>query len=346
MNYGFGIVGTGMIAGFHARAIKAMRGGELTACYSRSQEKADNFGKKYNCKGYSDFNSFLSDPKIDIVTVCTPSGAHLEAALKIAEAGKHAVIEKPLEISLKRCDQIIEAFDKKGLKLSGVFQSRFFNASRVLHDAVKNGKFGKLVLGDAYIKWYRNQEYYDNGGWKGTRKFDGGGALMNQSIHAIDLLLWYMGPVDSVMAFTGILGHKRIEVEDTAVASLLFKNGAMGVIEGSTAVFPGFLKRIEISGVSGSAVLEEDHFNVWNFEKQSSEDEKIKEKFGKTSKTGGGAADPGAIDFTGHKHQFENFVNSLEGKEQLLIDGAEARKSVEIILAIYRSAEKKKLIRI
>lgn len=346
MSYGFGIVGTGMISGFHAKAIEAMEGGKLAACYSRSEDRADKFAKQYNCKGYSDFDSFLSDPNIDIVTVCTPSGTHLETALRIAEAGKHAVIEKPLEITLKRCDLMIEAFDKRRLKLSGVFQSRFLDASRVLYDAVKNEKFGRLVLGDAYIKWYRSQEYYDKGGWKGTRKFDGGGALMNQSIHAIDLLLWYMGPVDSVMAFSGILGHKRIEVEDTAVASLLFKNGAMGVIEGSTAVFPGFLKRIEISGVSGSAVLEEDHFNMWNFEHQSSEDDKIKEKYGKAGKTGGGASDPAAIDFTGHKRQFENFVNALDGKEELLIDGIEARKSVELILAIYRSAENSKLIKL
>ncbi|RKX73392.1 MAG: gfo/Idh/MocA family oxidoreductase [Spirochaetes bacterium] len=346
MSYGFGIIGTGMISGFHARAIQAMNGGNLLACFSRSKEKATKFAGQYDCTGYENLDSFLSHPGLDIITICTPSGAHLEYALKCAEAGKHAVIEKPLEITLERCDRIIEAYEKKNLQLGGVFQSRFFDASRILKEAVDKGRFGKLVLGDAYVKWYRNQEYYDTGGWKGTKALDGGGALMNQSIHAIDLLQWFMGPVDSVAAFACTLGHERIEVEDTAVAALQFENGALGVIEGSTAAYPGFLKRIEISGTMGSAVLEEDHFNEWSFVDENENDREIKVDFGKKSETGGGASDPSAIDFSGHKKQFENFVKALDKKEQLLVDGVEARKSVQIILSIYESASKQKLIKL
>ncbi|NOY10127.1 MAG: Gfo/Idh/MocA family oxidoreductase [Spirochaetes bacterium] len=346
MSYGFGISGTGMIANFHAEAVQSMAGGKLAACYSRSEERAKNFAEKYSCRGYTDFRAFLDDTEVDIVTVCTPSGAHLDQALKIAEAGKHAVIEKPLEITLKRCCRIIEAFESNNLQLGGVFQSRFFDAARVLKSALEKEKFGRLILGDAYIKWFRSQKYYDEGGWKGTKALDGGGALMNQSIHAVDLLQWYMGAVDSVQAYKGILGHKRIEVEDTAVAAVLFKNGAMGVIEGSTAVYPGFLKRIEISGTEGSAVLEEDHFNTWSFKNQTKDDKRIITDFGMRSKTGGGASDPSAIDFAGHRRQFENFVKALNGEEKLLIDGKEAMKSVEIILAIYRSAEEGKPVRI
>ncbi len=346
MKYGFGIVGTGLIADFHAKAIEAMEEGELVACYSRSQERADRFALEHNCRGYSDFNKFLNDPRLDVVTICTPSGAHLEPALKVAEAGKHAIVEKPLEITLERCDRMIEAFDRKNLLLGGVFQSRFFEASKVLKEAVESGKFGRLVLGDAYIKWFRSQEYYDEGGWKGTKAMDGGGALMNQSIHAIDLLLWYMGDVESVQAYKGILGHERIEVEDTAVAALRFKNGAMGVIEGSTAVYPGFLKRIEISGTDGSAILEEDHFNAWSFKEETAEDVKVREEFNKRDETGGGASDPGAINYTGHLRQFENFIEALNGNGKLMVDGKEARRSVEIILAIYKSAETGNLVRL
>ncbi len=346
MKYGFGIIGIGMIANFHAKAIESMEKGKLVACYSRSKEKAEKFAQQHNCKGYADLEAFLNDPELEIVTICTPSGAHLEPALKVAEAGKHAIIEKPLEITLERCDRIIHAFKERKLLLGGVFQSRFYEASRILKQAIENEKFGQLVLGDAYIKWFRSQEYYDEGGWKGTKALDGGGALMNQSIHAIDLLLWYMGDVESVQAYKGILGHERIEVEDTAVAAIHFKNGAMGVIEGSTAVYPGFLKRIEISGTKGSAILEEDHFNVWTFKEETPEDRRIREQFGEKSETGGGASDPGAINFTGHLRQFENFVMALEGKQPLAIDGEEAKKSVELILAIYRSAETGSLVKL
>ncbi len=346
MSYGFGIVGIGMISAFHAKAIGAMDNGRLVACFSRSEEKAKRFAKEYGCRGYSDFKAFLSDSELDIVTICTPSGAHVDYALAAAEAGKHAIVEKPLEITLSRCDKIIDAYAKKGLQLGGVFQSRFYEASRILKEAVSGNRFGKLVLGDAYIKWFRSQEYYDKGGWKGTKALDGGGALMNQSIHAIDLLQWYMGKVSSVSAFSGILGHERIEVEDTAVAALQFENGALGVIEGTTAIYPGFLKRIEISGTRGSAVLEEDHFNVWSFADEGEKDRRVREELGKKEEAKGGASDPSAIDFTGHRMQFENFVNALDEREGLVVDGIEARKSVEIILAIYESASKGKRIKL
>jgi len=329
-----------MIADFHAKAIELINCGKLVACYSRSQLKADDFGKKYNCKGYSDLKKFLSHKSLDIVTICTPSGTHLDYALKVAEAGMNVIIEKPLEVTLNRCDKIIEIFEKNKLKIAVVFQSRFYDAANIFKNAIAENRFGKLVLGDAYVKWYRNQKYYDDDKWKGTIKFDGGGALMNQSIHAIDLLQWYMGPVDSVKAFMGILGHKRIEVEDTAIAILKFKSGALGVIEGSTATFPGFLKRIEISGTKGTAALEEDHLNVWSFADRNLGDDEIIENFfiKHKDKNIGGASNPSSISFFGHKKQFENFIESIERNDIPLVDGYEARKSVEIILAIYKSA--------
>ncbi len=339
MSYGIGILGTGMIAQHHAKAIGAVEGARVVAFASRSKERAQGMADEFGCRGYGDYSAMLADPEVQIVSICTPSGAHMEPAIAAAEAGKHIVIEKPLEISLERCDRIIDAAQKHGVQLGGVFQSRFFEASRLLKSAVDAGRFGDIVLADAYVKWFRPQEYYDKGGWKGTAALDGGGALMNQSIHAIDLLLWFSGPVRSVQALKGVRGHERIEVEDTAVAALEFENGAMGVLEGSTAVFPGFLKRIEISGTKGSAILEEEDLKTWTFSNEEPEDEEIRKRFSSETATGGGASDPGAIGTEGHRKQFENFVQALESGRQLELDGLEARKAVALVLAIYESAE-------
>ena len=348
MSYGFGIVGLGLIADFHAKAIQAISGGRssLVACCSRSAEKAQGFSKKYGCTGYTDIVKFLAHPGLDIVSLCTPSGAHLEHSLAAAKAGKHVIVEKPLEITPERCDKIIASCEKAKVSLAGVFQSRFSEVAGIVKKAVDQGRFGTLVLGDAYVKWFRSQEYYDNGGWHGTQSLDGGGALINQSIHAIDLLQWFMGPVESVQAFTGTIGHKRIEVEDNAVAALRFRNGAFGVIEGSTSVYPGFLKRIEISGTKGSVILEEETLKAWDFAEGLPEDEEIREKFGAGAETGGGAADPAAISFEGHRRQFEEFITSLEQGRSPLVDGREAKKAVQIIQAIYASAKKGTLVRL
>lgn len=348
MSYGFGIIGLGLIADFHARAIQAIPGGRgtLVACCSRSAEKAQGFAKKYGCTGYANVDKFLGHPGLDIVSLCTPSGAHLEHSLAAARAGKHVIVEKPLEITPERCDKIIAACEKAKVRLAGIFQSRFSEVAGIVKKAVDQGRFGTLVLGDAYVKWFRSQEYYDNGGWHGTQALDGGGALINQSIHAIDLLQWFMGPVESVQAFTGTIGHQRIEVEDNAVAALRFRNGAFGVIEGSTSVYPGFLKRIEISGTRGSVILEEETLKAWDFAESLPEDEEIRKKFGAGAKTGGGAADPAAISFEGHRRQFEDLITSLEQGRSPLIDGREAKKAVEIIQAIYTSAKKGTTVRL
>lgn len=346
MSYAFGIIGLGLIADFHARAIKEMRGGKLVACCSRNQEKADRFAEKYQCKGYSSLEQFLGHPGLDIVNICTPSGTHLEPALAVAAAGKHLIIEKPLEITLPRCDEIIRACEENGVKLTSVFESRFFKLTSVIKKAVDQGRFGQMVLCDAYIKWYRSQEYYDKGGWRGSWKLDGGGALMNQSIHAVDLLQYFAGEVEEIQALTATIGHQGIEVEDNAVALLRFKSGALGVIEGSTSVYPGFLKRIELSGTEGSVIMEEEDLKAWCFKKELLKDRKIRKQFFSRTKSGGGASDPGAIDFCGHQYQFENMVEAIKNNNEPLIDGCEARKAVEIILGIYKSAREGKRVKL
>jgi predicted dehydrogenase len=335
-----------MIARHHARAIAQVEGGRVAAVASRSEARAKEMAAEIGCRAYGDLAEMLEDPAVQVVSICTPSGAHMEPAIAAAEAGRHLIIEKPLEISLERCDRIIEAAERHGVQLGGVFQSRFFEASRLLKAAVEAGRFGDMVLADAYVKWFRPQEYYDHGGWKGTAAFDGGGALMNQSIHAIDLLLWCAGPVRSVQAFKGVRGHRRIEVEDTAVAALEFESGAMGVLEGSTAVYPGFLKRIELSGTGGSAVLEEEDLKTWSFSREAREDEEIRRRFSAETATGGGASDPGAIGIEGHRRQFEDFLGALDAGRPLELDGREARRAVELVLAVYRSAENGERVRL
>ncbi len=262
---GFGIIGCGMIAKFHARAIADIRGAKLVACYDAVPAAADRLAQSTGCRAYHELEALLADPAVGVVTVGTPSGAHLEPAVAAARAGKHVIVEKPLEITLRRCDRIIDECQKAGVTLATIFPSRFHDSSRELQRAVQAGRFGRLTLGDAYVKWYRSQAYYDSGAWRGTWQLDGGGALMNQAIHSVDLLAWLMGPVVEVRARTALLAHQRIAVEDVALATVAFANGALGVIEASTAVFPGYLKRIEIHGTEGSAMLEEEDIVKWDF---------------------------------------------------------------------------------
>jgi UDP-N-acetyl-2-amino-2-deoxyglucuronate dehydrogenase len=339
MAIGFGIVGCGMISHFHAKAIGEIRTAKLVACYDMRIESANRLADEFGATAYSSLAEMLADPKVDVVTICTPSGAHMEPAVAAANAGKHVIIEKPLEVTLKRCDKIISACEKNNVVCSTIFPSRFHKASQTLKAAVDAGKFGRLSLGDAYVKWFRTQQYYDSGAWRGTWALDGGGALMNQAIHSVDLLTWLMGPVESITAHTATLAHERIEVEDVAAAALQFKNGALGVIEATTAAFPGMLKKIEIHGSHGSAVIEEEDIKTWQFAKMTAKDKKIVAEFENVTKSGGGAADPSAIGHAAHAHQFRDVLNAIKKGTKPLIDGEEGRRSVEIILAIYQAAK-------
>ncbi|MDD3587687.1 MAG: Gfo/Idh/MocA family oxidoreductase [Thermoguttaceae bacterium] len=334
----FGIIGCGMIATFHARAIKDA-GGTLVACYDTVSAAAERIAKEFNCKPYTDLDAFLADTAVEIVTIGTPSGAHMDPALAAAKAGKHLIVEKPLEITPERCDKIIKACEDAGVVLSAIFPSRFHQSSVQLKKAVEAGRFGKLTLGDAIVKWYRTQEYYDGGAWRGTWKLDGGGALMNQAIHSVDLLAWLMGPATQVSAMTGLIAHERIEVEDVAIANLRFANGAFGTLEATTAAYPGYLKRIEIHGDKGSAVIEEEDIVKWDFAEALPEDEAIRQAMASRRSGGGGAADPAAIGHHGHAKQFADVLDAIEHGRKPAIDGYEGRRSVEIICSVYESAK-------
>jgi predicted dehydrogenase len=346
--YGFGIIGAGgMIGRFHARAIEELPNAKLVALCDMSEKALKSASEKFGVeKTFTDYKALLALPEVDVVTICTPSGAHAEPAIAAAEAGKHVICEKPLDITLERIDRMIDAHEEAGTKLGGVFQSRFADNAAIIGEVIEKGRFGKLTFGGAYVPWWRDQKYYDKGGWKGTSVLDGGGALMNQSIHAIDLLLSFMGPVQKVCGFTSCIAHENIDVEDTAVASLIFENGAMGVIVGATSMWPGRFKRLEISGTKGTVINEEDDITLWRFADETEADEKVRQKFAAKTSTGGGASDPSAISFEGHKRNFAAFLKALDEGRDPELSGREARKAVELISAIYRSARTGKPIQL
>lgn len=339
MALGFGIIGCGVISDFHARAIADVSGAKLAACFDTRREAADRLAQATGCRAYYDLDGMLADPAVNVVTIGTPSGAHMEPAVAAARAGKHVIVEKPLEITLRRCDRIIAECEKAGVVVSTIFPSRFHASAVEMKKAIDGRRFGRLVAGDAYVKWYRTQQYYDSGAWRGTWELDGGGALMNQAIHSVDLLLSLMGPAVEVRAQTALLAHQRIAVEDHAVATVRFANGALGVIEASTAIYPGYLKRIEIHGTEGSAVLEEEDLVKWDFAKRRASDAAVEAKMASKKSTGGGAADPKAIGHHGHAAQFRDVVRAIRKGAKPAIDGVEGRRSVELILAIYKAAE-------
>jgi len=342
--YGFAIVGCGLIADFHAKAIAAIPNARLVMTASRSKKNAKRVAGPYRADWTTNWRDVLRRDDVDIVNVCTPSGAHMPYAVAAAKAGKHVVVEKPLEITLPRCDRIIEAADKAGVKLLTIFPSRFSQAAQTIKKAIDEGRFGRIVLADAYVKWWRSQAYYAPHRWQGTKRWDGGGALMNQSIHTIDLLQWFVGPVKSVIGYVGKRGHEGIEVEDVAVAALEFRNGAFGTIEGTTAAYKGYPRRIEICSTKGSVFLEGSDIAVWNFARERREDKAIRRKFGKKEAGAGGASDPAAISHVGHQRQLDGLLGALRAGGEVLCDGREGRRAVEIILAIYRSSRQRQRI--
>ena len=343
---GFAIVGCGMIARFHARALADVPGTKVTALISRSADSAVKMKDelKLDCAIETDLATALSRPDVDVVIITTPSGAHMEPAVLAAEAKKHVVVEKPLEISLERCDRIIDACVRNKVQLCTIFPSRFGDANIELKKAVTQGRFGRLTLGETTCKWWREQSYYDLGGWKGTQALDGGGALMNQAIHNVDLLLWMMGDVAQIMGFTAMLAHERIEVEDTAVACIRFKSGALGVIQATTSIWPGLPKTIAVHGDQGSAVIEQDDLLRWDFKTSQADDDAIRQRFAQKIGASGGSSNPAAISHTGHARQLADFVEAITKNRPPLVDGREGRKAVEVILGIYASMREGKAV--
>jgi predicted dehydrogenase len=337
----FGIIGAGMIGHFHAKAITAMTGGELHSVFDLRQEAAEKLASEYGAKAYSDMDSFLADSALEIVTVGTPSGAHLDPSLAALNAGKHVICEKPLEVTIERIDEMMAAAKANGKTLAAVLNRRFHPGMDTFKKAADEGRFGRLTSASCYVKWYRDQAYYDSAGWRGTWKLDGGGALMNQSIHTVDSLLYLAGPAVAVQANAACLAHERIEVEDIVVATVEFANGARGVIECSTCTWSkdGHPARVQLAGTEGSVFLADESFEIWDFMHEKPEDEEIQKTLMKGQEAGLGANDPSAISFYQHQRNFEEVVTAIAEGREPTTSAAEARKPVALIRAIYESAQ-------
>lgn len=335
----FGIIGCGAIANIHAKAITSIEKAELKVVADVNIDSARSLAQRYQVeKYYGDYRELLKDESIDIVNICTPSGLREEIAIECARTGKHIIAEKPIEVTLERIDRMIEECERNNVALAGIFNNRYNKNYRIVYDMIQKGRFGNLILGDVYVKWYRDKEYYTRSGWRGTWRFDGGGALMNQSIHFIDLLQWYMGPVESVKAYTTQAVHKYIETEDIGVAIVKFRNGALGVIEGSTALYPGLHDRVEIHGENGSVLIENSKIVRWEFKDKDPIDEEITKNKGLETFELGSSRDPMEIPYELHKREIEDIIKALREGKSPPIDGYEARKAVEIITAIYKAS--------
>ncbi|GIK41552.1 MAG: oxidoreductase [Chloroflexota bacterium] len=337
----FCIVGAGFIGGVHAQALGAIPEAKLTVVCSRNEEKARALVQPAGAVWVNDYRQAVARSDVDVVCICTPSGAHAEMAEAAAAAGKHVVVEKPIEVTLERVDRMIEAAEKAGVKLTCIFPLRFMQGPALARQALAAGRLGRLTLADAYIKWYRPQSYYDTSDWKGTWALDGGGALMNQGIHHIDLLNYLAGPVTGIVARTATLAH-RMETEDTAVALLTLANSALGAIEGSTASWPGDSGRLELHGDQGTIVLEDGRIVMWKLKDATPDEEE--QMLALESTQGGGAAVATGIGYELHRRQLADMIEAIFNNRAPAVTGAEARHSVAIIRAIYESHRQKKWI--
>ena len=334
---GYGIIGAGNIAALHAKAFSALTNDALVDVYDRNTAAAKRLAEEYGCEFCPDFRTFLADSRIQAVTIATPSGMHGAAAIPSAEAGKHVFCEKPLDITLEKADAIIQACDENGVLLSPVFQSRFTRPVQLVKDAMKKGRFGRMVLASAQVRWFRDAAYYSSSDWRGTWKLDGGGALMNQSIHAVDMLLYINGAPEEVFAFAGTLSHS-IEVEDNLCAAVKYRNGSFGTIEVSTSCAPGFPRRIEFSGSGGTVAFEEERITRWEFVKRLPEDEEIMKELALAGDAAGGRS-PMNIADTGHRLQLEDFSDAILNHREPRLTGREGRRAIELICGIYESAK-------
>jgi UDP-N-acetyl-2-amino-2-deoxyglucuronate dehydrogenase len=339
----FGLVGCGVIGPVHAEALASLPDALLVAVADLNSERAQKLTDKYGGKPYQDLQSMLQRERLDVVIICTPSGLHGEHACQVMRSGRHVIVEKPMEIRREALDEMLRVQQETGVKLAVISQHRFDPASQQVRHLMDDNAFGKPVMGNALIPWWRSQAYYDSGAWRGTWKLDGGGVLMNQSIHSIDLLQWLMGPVKSVMAYTDTLAH-RMETEDVAVAALRFANGALGVIAATTGAYPGVTTRIEIFGNQGSAIIENDKLALLHLardEKDAAGDYGVNTKPvrpGQEPNSSGASANPAAIVANSHALQIADMIRAIRENGTPLVDGYAGRQPVEIILSIYESA--------
>lgn len=328
------ILGAGNIAGVHAQAVAAVDGATLALVCERSGRRGRALAERFGARYVDDPDAAVDDPGVDAIVVATPSGAHTEPVIRAAQRGKHALVEKPLDITLARIDAMLAAAERAGTVLAGVFQARTGDGVRAARRALEAGRLGRLALANATVPWHRSEAYYADGGWRGTWALDGGGALMNQGIHTVDLLQHLAGPVVRVSAHTDARVH-AIETEDTAAALLRFAGGAVGTLQATTAAWPGLPARVELYGEHGSIVLADGRVETWRLQDAEEGEEAAMRAL--DADTGGGSADPMAIGIGKHVAQVRDFVEAVRGEHPPMVPGIEARRAVEIVRAVYAS---------
>jgi UDP-N-acetyl-2-amino-2-deoxyglucuronate dehydrogenase len=332
---GIGLVGLGMAGRTHVREIAHVDGATTAAVFGRSKEKAEAFAEQFGVpKVYTDYEAFLADPDVNVVDILTPHGVHRDYAVPAADAGKHVVVEKPIELDLERSREIIDACDRNGVTLGVIYQMRFGVWARRLKQAVDDGELGELLLVDGIEKALRDPEYYSRDPWRGTREMEGAGCLMTQSIHVIDLLQWLAGPVTSVSGIVRTARHD-IEVPDLSVARLTYANGAPGMLESSTAISPALRSRVEVHGHNGSAIInpEYDHLYFWDIggKQEGPVESGVKFPFLDTP-------DPNEFPEERHRLALTDILEAIAEGREPLVPGSEALKSLAIVLAIEESS--------
>jgi UDP-N-acetyl-2-amino-2-deoxyglucuronate dehydrogenase len=345
----FAVVGAGIIGNRHVQVMSDLTDQvELVAVVDIDRAKAEKAAAELGAAVYGSLTEALGNEDIDAVAVCTPTGIHGEVAIEALRAGKHVVIEKPAEVTLAKTDEIIAAQRDAGTVVTVISQHRFDASTDIVLQAIRKGELGRLTSGIASIDWWRGQSYYDSGDWRGTWALDGGGALMNQGVHTVDLLVAALGKPVEVFAYTACLAHDRIEVEDIAVGVVKFESGALGVLHGSTAAFPGMSARLQVHGSKGSAVIDNDQLTYIH---TTPADEQAAEKFFGAKKgtnqvdrylqadasAPAAGADPSQLS-NAHLLQYRNFLAALHGKEDLRVGLAENRQSISVIVGAYESA--------
>ncbi|MBI1299830.1 gfo/Idh/MocA family oxidoreductase [bacterium] len=336
----FALIGAGNIAKIYLDAFSKIADAQVTVICNRTESTGRPLAAQAGAAWTADIADAVTREDVDAVVIATPSGTHAEIAIAAAQAGKHLLVEKPIDITLPRVDSIIAAAEDAGVILACVFPLRFAAGVAKVKEAVDAGRLGRITLADCYVKWFRPQSYYD-GSWRGTWKLDGGGALMNQSIHNIDLLQYLAGPVKNVFGRTATLAHE-MQTEDTASAVLTFANGALGVIQGATSCWPGDPARVELHGDRGTIVIEEGQIAKWDL--QDASDEEKQAMLTLEKQDGSGAADPMAIGSEKHRRQIVDLIDAIRTGRPPAIQGAEARRSVEIIRAIYTSSQEGRVV--
>jgi UDP-N-acetyl-2-amino-2-deoxyglucuronate dehydrogenase len=327
-----GLIGGGNITETHARAARAIPGVAIGAIYGTNQEKVDRLCREHGGRAYQDFESFLAHRPMDLVMIGSPSGCHAGQGIAAAQRSLHVLTEKPIDITTKRADALIEAARQSKVKLGVIFQDRTKPDIRKLKEWIDQGILGKPLVVEARVKWIRPPEYYADSKWRGALSLDGGGALMNQGVHTVDLLLWLLGDAVRVRARTATLLH-RIEAEDTAVAILEFAGGALCNLLATTAAYPGYPRRLEISGTQGTVILEHDRIVAAHL--REAPPGALEDGFGDSNASTSSAV---VSDVRGHRAVLEDFLRAIEQDTNPACDGQEGRRSVALIEEIYRSA--------